>query len=368
MTTRTPLPAPPRDNRLDAMRGVLQVFICFSHIEAGWAVYLIHKQLGFSDSSELFVFLSGLTLGSVFQRKAHNEGFLTAWRDMGQRTWALYVKHLLMFLAFLAWLEVLHAMTPGWAYFAEHTYAAFLANPAGLAGPVLLLAHQPPFIDILPLFLVLMLAMPLAMVLPIRWGWWTVAPFALLYAGATLAGWRVTTLPDGQPWTFNPLTWQLLFFLGVFLGRARLVGLQPFRRLGWLVWPAAALVIAGAIIRLSWTLGDAFGTPMLLTGLWSLMDKPNASPLLVVHALSVALVVASLVRADHPLFRHRLLQPLVWCGQRSLEVFIFGVFVSLGSATLIQVVGGGALVQLGTIALVLVLLPTYAWLLGRLRR
>ena len=63
---------PPRDTRMDIVRGWLQITIFMSHsfgsFIGGW---MIHGAWGLSDSSELFVFLSGFTLGSVFARKGH---------------------------------------------------------------------------------------------------------------------------------------------------------------------------------------------------------------------------------------------------------------------------------------------------------
>ena len=67
---------PPRDQRLDIVRGWLQLSIFATHAGGtfigGW---MIHAAWGFSDSSELFVFLSGFTLGSVFARRAAQAGW-----------------------------------------------------------------------------------------------------------------------------------------------------------------------------------------------------------------------------------------------------------------------------------------------------
>ena len=76
---RPALTRPPRDQRLDVVRGVLQLSIFAKHIGfsfvGGW---LIHSNWGFSDSSELFVLLSGFTLGSVFTLKQGRGGWWAA--------------------------------------------------------------------------------------------------------------------------------------------------------------------------------------------------------------------------------------------------------------------------------------------------
>ena len=67
---------PSRDIRVDIIRGWLQLTIFASHAAGSWiGAWLIHGAWGLSDSSEQFVFLSGLMLGSVFARKAPGKGF-----------------------------------------------------------------------------------------------------------------------------------------------------------------------------------------------------------------------------------------------------------------------------------------------------
>ena len=51
---------------------------------------MIHGAWGISDSSEQFVFLSGLILGSVFALKSARQGWGVASLDMLVRTWRLY--------------------------------------------------------------------------------------------------------------------------------------------------------------------------------------------------------------------------------------------------------------------------------------
>src|SRR3984885_11401083 len=89
---------PARDTRIDIIRGWLQLTIFASHAAGSWiGAWLIHGAWGLSDSSEQFVFLSGLMLGSVFARKSIREGFAAALRDMVMRTLRLYRTHLITF-------------------------------------------------------------------------------------------------------------------------------------------------------------------------------------------------------------------------------------------------------------------------------
>ena len=90
--TPAPIPArPARDTRVDIVRGWLQLTIFASHAAGTWIGYwLIHGAWGLSDSSEQFVFLSRLMLGSVFALKTARQGWVTASLDMLVRTWRLY--------------------------------------------------------------------------------------------------------------------------------------------------------------------------------------------------------------------------------------------------------------------------------------
>ncbi len=82
-------------------RGWLQLTIFASHVAGsfigGW---MIHASWGLSDSSELFVFLSGFTLGSVFARKALAQGWRAGAADMLARAFRLYRIHLTVFILF----------------------------------------------------------------------------------------------------------------------------------------------------------------------------------------------------------------------------------------------------------------------------
>ena len=70
------LQRPPRDTRLDLLRGWLQLQIFASHAQGSFiGAWMISAAWGLSDSSEQFVYLSGFVLGSVFTLKAHRGGW-----------------------------------------------------------------------------------------------------------------------------------------------------------------------------------------------------------------------------------------------------------------------------------------------------
>jgi hypothetical protein len=244
---REPISRPPRDLRLDVVRGWLQLSIFASHafgsFIGGW---MIHAAWGLSDSSEQFVLLSGLALGSVFTLKAARGGHAVAVADMARRTWRLYLTHLVvlaLFGAMVFWAEralplLGEAERLGWSWLREAPAAAVAAAPTML--------WQPAFMGILPIFVWCMLALPPFLWLAARIGAWALAVPAGLYAGVQLFGWATPPLGVGTGIAFDPLAWQVLFLGGAFLGRRALLSGAPAvpRRAAWWsrpspCWPSA---------------------------------------------------------------------------------------------------------------------------------
>ena len=217
--------------RLDIVRGLLQLSIFASHATGTWiGVWLILAAWGLSDSSEQFVFLSGFTLGSVFARKAARDGWRAASADLLRRTWRLYRTHLLVFVLF-----GLGVAAAGRDAAARRGGAdglgAILTHPLAHLPGVLATLDQPEFMGILPLFVWCMLLLPGFAAAEARWGDVALALPLACYAAA----WAVVAMP-GLGWEdgigFNPFAWQLLFLGGAWLGRRALLRGRalPFRR------------------------------------------------------------------------------------------------------------------------------------------
>jgi hypothetical protein len=58
------------------------------------------------------------------------------------------------------------------------------------------------------------------------------------------------------------------------------------------------------------------------------IDKTNLDVLRILHFLSLAVVVLWFVPRDWPPLKSRFAQPIIICGQHSLEIFCLGVFLS----------------------------------------
>ena len=92
------------------------------------------------------------------------------------------------------------------------------------------------------------------------------------------------------------------------------------------------------------------------------IDKSNLDPLRLTHFLALLVVVIRFLPHDLPALTSKWLRPLILCGQRSLPVFCFGVFLSFAAHWILVQVAGGALAQLLVGIVGIVLLVGIAWL------
>ncbi len=328
MQTSTPLARPARDTRLDILRGWMQISIFLSHLTGSVFAWGIHAAWGLSDSSEQFMLLSGLTLGSVFTLKASREGYWGAQRDLLLRAWKLYGTQLRLFLGFALMVLVVALarggdgdllQRGGWCLLVDAPLTALLG--------MLTLLYQPEYMGILPGFVVGMLLLGPFLWLVHRLGAWALVPSVLVYAAAQL-GWLATPGLSDEGIAFDPLAWQLLYVLGGLMGRCALLGQAlPWPRL--LRWGAVAVVVLGFAARL---VEHGF-LPGPALAVAALQHKEILAPTRLLHALALAYLVATLLPREAGWMQGRVMQALALVGRHSLPVFCLGLFLAWGVNT-----------------------------------
>jgi hypothetical protein len=324
------LARPPRDTRLDIMRGWMQVSIFISHVVASVVGWGIHAAWGFSDSSEQFIFLSGFTLGSVFALKSARDGFGAARTDMLWRTGRLYGTHLTVFAMFAA---VVFAagmdLVPGevarlhWSFLAEQPWFAVPAAASML--------YQPDFMGILPGFVWCMLLLPGFLWLVDRIGALALLPSFALWLAVQL-GWVAMPAPFENGIAFDPLAWQFLYLLGAWLGRQALVTGHAVPRHGLLVLGALGIVLFALWARMvehGFIAGAAISEALMT-------HKEALSPARLLHALALAYLVAVLVPREAAWMRGWPGQAMAAIGRHSLQVFCLGLFLAWGANTALR--------------------------------
>jgi hypothetical protein len=318
-----------RDLRLDFFRGLALIFIFIDHIPENILSYFTVQAVQFYDAAEIFIFISGYTAALVYGRTLALQGPSYATARIISRAWQLYVAHIFLFVMFIA--EVSYTVTTfkNPMYNDEMRVGDFLDEPHVAIVKALLLEFQPTFLDILPLYILLLAIFPIILLgLRLRPAL-VLIPSFLLYVAVQVTGISVPAYPEGHVWFFNPLAWQFLFIAGAALGLDGMRG-NRWLRLERAILPAAAIVVgAGFFVKLSWTIHgvwDAF-PGLFLKELWPI-NKNNLSPIRLIPFFAALAVVAAMVRRDAAFLRLPLTKPLVLCGQQSLEIFCLGILLS----------------------------------------
>jgi hypothetical protein len=323
------VPASSRDLRLDFFRGLALTFIFIDHIPENILSYFTIGAVEFFDAAEIFIFISGYTAALVYGQTLVSQGTLYATARVLGRAWQLYVAHIFLFVMFIA--EVSYTVTTfnNPMYNDEMRVGDFLDEPHVAIVKALLLEFQPTFLDILPLYILLLVVFPVVLLgLRLR-PLIVLLPSFMLYLIVQATNLSVPAYPEGHVWYFNPLAWQFVFIAGAALG-------FPWRheRL-WSRWarpalPIAAVVVAaGLVVKFSWTIHGIWDPfpGLLLKELWP-VNKNNLSPIRVIPFFAAVAVVAIIVPANAAILRSRAAKPLVLCGQQSLEIFCLGILLS----------------------------------------
>ncbi len=322
-------PRPPRDTRMDISRGWLQVTIFMSHATGSWiGGWAIHASWGLSDSSELFVFLSGFTLGSVFARKSARDGWPGAAADMMGRTWRLYRTHLITFALFGAMMALASLPFPGEAD--RMGWGFMLRDPLAAVPAALTTLYQPEYMGILPIFIWCMLVLPAFAALEARIGDRALLVPALLYAAAWAFGLSPPSLGPDTGIGFNLFAWQLVYMLGAWLGRRSLLYGRALPASSVVTGLAVLVLVTGLFLRLSWYGFLPWAAPIAETGL--IVGKESLALPRLVHALALAWVIAALVPRDSPWMHGVLGEAMSAIGRFSLQVFCLGLFLSWGAS------------------------------------
>jgi hypothetical protein len=319
-----------RDLRLDFFRGIALFLIFVDHIPGNVLSHFTIQAIGFSDAAEIFICISGYTAALVYGRRMLERGSFIATVKILHRVWQLYVAHIFILVIFTALVAYNTLAFEQAVYGKTLRVAKFFAEPHIAVIRALELKFQPAFLDILPLYIVLLAGFPLVLVLLRRHPLAALVPSLGLYVAAYGFGLSLHGYPGNRPWFFNPLAWQFPFIIGATFGYARASGQLIPALPSWLAGLALAILAGSALIRLSWTIHSGWETfPAILIGqLWPI-DKSNLAPIRLAHFLALAVLVVCLVPADARFLRSRSARPIIRCGQQSLQIFCLGILLSV---------------------------------------
>src|SRR6202044_2203639 len=77
-----------RELRLDLFRGIALWLIFIDHLPPNILTWFTIRNYGFSDATEIFIFISGYTAAFVYGRAMRDSGFVVATARILRRGWA----------------------------------------------------------------------------------------------------------------------------------------------------------------------------------------------------------------------------------------------------------------------------------------
>jgi len=334
-----------RELRLDLFRGLALWLIFIDHLPPNILTWFTLRNYGFSDATEIFIFISGYTAAFVYGRAMLQVGFVVATARILRRVWQIYVAHVFLFTIFLAEISYVATSFENPLYSEEMGIMDFLKQPDVTIVQALLLRFRPVNMDVLPLYIVLMLFLPLILWLTKWKADVALALSALLYALTWHFDWYLTAYPNGV-WFFNPLAWQLLFVFGAWCA---LGGAQRMSRIlssPITMWVCFAYLFVAFCIALTWSIPQLGRLPRIVEQWMYPVDKTNLDVLRFAHFLALAAVTVRFLSRDWPGLKSPWLRPLILCGQHSLEIFCLGVFLAFAGHFVLAEVSGSAAMHL----------------------
>jgi len=331
-----------RDLRLDACRGLALWFIYLDHVPDNICSWLTLSRYGFSDATELFMFVSGVTCALAYGKVRQLDGWSAVISHTLRRSWEIYAAFLIVTLAC-----VVVVYLAGADRFADVTNTrVFFEQPGEALFRAAILQYRPVNTDVLPAFVLFHLFFAPLLWLLLRWPGATLAASLLLYTLVQLSGWNLPQWPK-NPWFFNPLAWQFLVVLGAWweLGNGKLLR-------SWLAWRgatilAATYLIIALLIALSWSIQplDVL-VPGWLGRLIYPINKSDLDSLRLLHFLAIAILVAKLVPPDWKGLTAPIMRGAIRCGENSLEIYCAGVLLALGARILLEKVSATPAIQI----------------------
>ena len=353
-----------RDLRLDLFRGIALWLIFLDHMPSNVVNWITIRNYGFSDATEIFIFISGYTAAFVYGKAMLDRGFFVASARMLRRAWQIYVAHIFLFAIYLAEISYVASSFENPLYNEEMGVLDFLKQPDVTIVQALLLKFKPVNMDVLPLYIVLLLFFPPVLWLLLRRANFALAGSVALYVATWGSGINLPAYPTGY-WYFNPLAWQVLFVFGAWcaLGGARRMKRILSSRITLAV--CAAYLLFSFLVTMTWY-APQFGhlIPRWLEQWMYPIDKTDLDVLRFAHFLALAALTVNYLPRDWPYLKSPWLRPLILCGQHSLEIFCLGVFLAFAGHFILAEVGGGAALHALISFSGIVIMSGMAWLIS----
>lgn len=357
-----------RDLRIDVFRGLALVMIFIDHVPGNDLSAVTLQAFSICDAAEVFVLLAGISAAIGFAACFERATWIAAAARLWVRCWTLYVAHVLMFVVVTCIIVSAARAFENPLYIEQINLLPFLRDTETAIVRALGLTYQPNFLDILPLYIVLIFFTPLLLPLALAAPHVLFAGSLLLYAVVQVHPFNLPNYPGESGWTFNPFAWQFLYVIGLLIGarRHRGCGFDPRFR-GLTLGVATAIVIVACAIAAPWRRIPNLENVVLIPWNWlPPISKADLSSVRLLNILAWFCLAGVLAKADGRFIASRAGRLLATLGARSLPVFAVGIIASvLGNVVFLEVgrgVGSQALVNAGGVLVMLGVAWTASWL------
>lgn len=331
-------PVSKRDMRLDVFRGICLIMIFINHVPGNLFENFTSRNFGWSDAAEGFVFMSGVSAGLAYSLD-FRESSMRLWTGLARvwrRVWTLYLVHITVTVAALAAACAVSLWLGNGELLFMHGFRWLWKAPREAVIGIIFLTQQFGYLNILPLYTVLLAFAPIPLFLVWRAQKWLLFGSIALWLIVGTFRWSIPNWPSGGTWFFNPMSWQLLFVIGLMTGVALKQGHRLVPKSKWLLIPALFVLglafIGTQVSAVSkgvgysfWLLKEYLHFPFVLTS----FDKGYLCFPRLMHILSLAYVISYF-----DIFKRfsalPAMIPLANLGRQSLPVFALGSVTCIG--------------------------------------
>ena len=293
MTIIAPKAATSRDHRIDFWRGVALVMIFFNHVPGTLWENFTSRNFGFSDAAELFVFLAGFAAAFAYGRPFLAGNRLIASVKAFRRAGVLYlVQMMLTMLAvgLFAWAAMIYG---DGGFFQRINLESILLKPLDTMFGFAVLGHQLGYVNILPMYSVLLIMVPALLWLASKSLNLMLAASLILWVAAWTFRLDLPNYPNPGGWFFNPIAWQVIFAVGLYCGLRKASGRPSVPYRPWLFWSALAYLI-GSFVVTEYGLWSLIASQQSwLPGILVAFDKTYVTAPRLLHVLALAYVFAN---------------------------------------------------------------------------
>jgi hypothetical protein len=341
---KTPGISSSRDFRLDFFRGLALLLIFIDHVSGNRFAAITLQQMGFADAAEVFVFIAGMSGVYAYRKVILSKGLIEGCRAVFARMRTLYLAHVAMVAGVLVFALAAHFYGTGFDVIRKLGLQPLLDDPLAAMVRLPFLAYLPHYLDILPLYVVLLAFLPLIILGQRVHVLLPVLAAAACYGAAQTLGWTLPNLGNPDGWFLNPFAWILLFVMGA--TTAQLTSDAVWSRLPrWLIatitLAAAAYVVFAFLYAAPWRVIPTL-EPFVAFSFAIDTDKALLSWHRLIDLLAKVWLVAVIIPRDANFMMRGIGSAISRAGRNSLPVFVVGTFLALfGSVVLYEGEGAG---------------------------